>query len=131
MRSQGSGSSVPAYLPWAPPWATAEGGDRLHIDGWIEGKDQRVAERITRTTVTFRHPFGLAGVEGEQPAGTYAVETTEEPIGGLSFLAYRRVSTTIVLAAHQFGGAARQAVAIDPSDLDSALKQDATKADPS
>ena len=28
-------------------------------------------------------------------ACTYEIETTEAPIGGLSFLAYRRVSTTI------------------------------------
>ena len=47
--------------------------------------------------MTFLHPFSLAGVEGEQAAGTYAVETLEEPIEGLSFVAYRRVSTTIVL----------------------------------
>jgi hypothetical protein len=51
-----------------------------------------VTERVTRKTVSFRHPFVLAGVEGEHPAGTYVVETTEEPVGGLSFIAYRRVS---------------------------------------
>ncbi len=89
-----------------------------------------MTERITRTTVTFRHPFELAGVEGEQPAGTYAVETTEEPISGLSFLAYRRVSTTIEVASGQFGAASRQVANIEPPDLDAALKKDATKADP-
>jgi hypothetical protein len=90
-----------------------------------------MTERITHTTVTFRHPFELAGVEGEQPAGTYSVETTEEPIGGLSFLAYRRVSTAIVVASRQFGPASRQVVTIEPLDLDAALKRDATKAGPS
>ncbi len=89
-----------------------------------------MTERITHTTVTFRHPFELAGVEGEQPAGTYAVETTEESIGGLSLLAYRRVSTTIVVTSRQFGAASRQVATIEPSDLDAALKVDATKADP-
>ena len=86
-------------------------------------------ERITHTTVTFRHPFELAGVDGQQPAGTYDVETTEEPIGGLSFLAYRRVSTTIVLASRQFGLTSRQVVTIEPPDLHAAMQRDATKAD--
>jgi hypothetical protein len=87
-----------------------------------------MTERITRKTVSFLHPFALAGVEGEQPAGTYAVETTEEPIGGLSFIAYRRVSTTIVLASQQFGHASRQVVTIDPLDLEAAQKRDAIEA---
>ena len=33
-------------------------------------------DRITRRLVTFLRPFSLAGL-GEQPAGTYAVETIE------------------------------------------------------
>jgi hypothetical protein len=53
------------------------------------------------------------------------VETTEEPIGGLSLLAYRRVSTTIILASREFGPASRQVVTIEPLDLDAALKRDA------
>jgi hypothetical protein len=84
-----------------------------------------VTERVTRKTVSFRHPFVLAGVEGERPAGTYVVETTEEPIGGLSFIAYRRVSTTIILASRQFGPASRQVVTIDPQDLEAAQARDA------
>jgi hypothetical protein len=83
-----------------------------------------MTERITRKTVSFLHPFELAGVEGEQPAGTYTVETTEEPIGGVSFIAYRRVSTTIVLVSRQFGHASRQVVTIDPQDLVAAQQRD-------
>jgi hypothetical protein len=89
-----------------------------------------VKERMTHTTVTFRHPFELAGVDGEQPAGTYNVEMTEEPIAGLSFLAYRRVSTTIIVASRQFGAASRQVVTIDPLDLEAAEKKDAAQAEP-
>ena len=81
-------------------------------------------ERTTRATVDFRHPFRIAGVEGEHPAGTYHVETIEEPIGGLSFLAYRRVSTTIVLPLPRFGQSSRQMVTIEPQDLDSAQARD-------
>ena len=84
-----------------------------------------MAERITHKTVSFLHPFELAGVEGQQPVGTHIVETTEERIGDLSFMAYRRVSTTIVLASRQFGHASRQVVTIDPLDLDAAQKRDA------
>lgn len=83
-----------------------------------------MTERTTLATVDFRHPFKIAGVEGEHPAGTYIVETIEEPIGGLSFLAYRRVSTTIVLPSRSFGPSARQVVTIEPQDLDSAQARD-------
>jgi hypothetical protein len=75
--------------------------------------------------VTFLHPFSLADVEGEQQPGTYSIETTEQPIDGLSLVAYRRVSTTIVLPSPQYGWASRQAVTIDPSDLEAAQKRDA------
>ena len=84
-----------------------------------------MSERTTHSAVTFRHPFTLAGVEGEQRAGTYSVETTEEPIGGLSQVAYRRVSTTIVVPSPTYGLASRQVVAIDPRDLEAAQKRDA------
>jgi hypothetical protein len=84
-----------------------------------------VTERVTRNTVTFRHPFEIAGVEDEQPAGRYVVETTEEPIDGLSFLAYRRVSTTITLASRRFGPTSRQVVTINPADLVAAQARDA------
>lgn len=85
-------------------------------------------ERTTQAPVTFLHPFSLAGVAGEQQAGTYMVETIEETIDGLSFVAYRRVSTTIVLPSPQYGYAAKQAIAIDPGDLEAAKKEDAEKA---
>ena len=84
-----------------------------------------VTERTRREQVTFLHPFSLAGVEEQQEPGTYAVETIEETIDGLSFVAYRRVSTTIVLPSPQYGNASRQAVTIDPIDLEAARKRDA------
>ena len=84
-----------------------------------------MTDRVTRETVIFVHPFTLAGVDGEQPAGTYTVETTKAPIGDLSFITYRRVSTTITLASESFRPAARQIVTIDPGDLQAARKRDA------
>lgn len=84
-----------------------------------------MTDRVTREIVTFSHPFELTDVDGKQPAGTYTIETIEEPIDSLSFVAYRRMSTTIVLASQEYGGASRQLVTIDPSDLEAARQRDA------
>ena len=64
------------------------------------------AVRTRRETVTFARPFRLRGVDEPQPAGAYTVETDEEPIEGLSFMAYRRVATVIFLPLAR-GGPAR------------------------
>jgi hypothetical protein len=82
-------------------------------------------ERITRRSVTFLHPFTLIGVDGVQPAGTYTIETVEEPLANLSFIAYRRVSTTIVLPSIDAPTLRREVVIIDPRDLEAAQKRDA------
>ena len=74
--------------------------------------------RTTTKSVTFRRPFSLKGADGLQPAGTYVVETEEEAIPALSFLAYRRLSTTMTLSTRYGGAAVRQVVTIDPADLE-------------
>jgi hypothetical protein len=79
-----------------------------------------VALRTRRETVTFAQPFRLPEVEGTQPAGAYTVETDEEPIEGLSFLAYRRVATVIFLPVPHGGRGSFQAVPIDPQLLEAA-----------
>ena len=53
--------------------------------------------RTSREAVTFARPFTLRGIDGERPAGTYLVETDEELIPGLSFIAWRRVATVMFL----------------------------------
>jgi len=82
-------------------------------------------ERTTHTSVTFLHPFSLAGVDGVQPPGTYSIETVEETLDNLSFIAYRRVSTTIVLPAVGTPSRQRQVVTIDPRELEAAQERDA------
>ena len=82
-------------------------------------------ERTTRKSITFLHAFSLEGIDENLDAGTYIVETIEDLIEGLSFVAFRRVSTTILIAAKVNGRAARQVVTIDPHDLDRAQKLDA------
>lgn len=81
--------------------------------------------RVTRDAVTFEHPFLLKGVDKMQPAGTYMVVTEEEELPGLSFEAWRRVSTVIYLPAMGVGSGLEQVVTIDPGDLALAVKQDA------
>jgi len=79
--------------------------------------------RTTRETVTFDHPFSLMAVDGLQPAGTYTIDIDEELIEGLSFLAYRRVATTIYLPLHQGHQGSVQAVRVDPRELTEAQKE--------
>lgn len=90
------------------------------------------ATRTIRTTVHFRRPFVLAGVDGEQPPGTYDVETDEELQAALSFPVYRRVETRICLPWRTMGAAGKQVVTVDPQALARALARDseATAAPP-
>ena len=78
--------------------------------------------RTTRESVTFDRPFSLRAVDEVQPAGTYAVDVDEELIEGLSFLAYRRVATTIYLPLRAGGSGSVQAVRVDSRELDAALR---------
>jgi hypothetical protein len=57
--------------------------------------------RSRRETITFAHPFRIKGIDRSLPAGAYEVITDEEMIEGLSFAAYRRVATMIVVPAAQ------------------------------
>lgn len=56
-----------------------------------------MTSRMTTRTVTFARPFILDEIGHELPAGAYTVDTEEEPIEGVSFLAYRRVSTSLIV----------------------------------
>ncbi|TAJ82034.1 hypothetical protein [Reyranella sp.] len=82
--------------------------------------------RTTETTVTFRHSFTLAAVDGVQPAGTYRLVTDEELISELSFVAFRRMSTMLHLPATPSPGCRRDVVCVDPVELAEALKADAS-----
>jgi hypothetical protein len=83
-----------------------------------------VTLRTRRETVTFAHPFTVPGVDGAYPAGAYTVETGEEAIEGLSFLAYRRVATVIFLPISHGGAGSYQAIPIDPHLLEAAMARD-------
>jgi len=53
------------------------------------------------------------------------VEVTEEQLDGLSFIAYRRLTTTIALPSSSTAHISRQLVEVEPADLEAALARDA------
>lgn len=80
--------------------------------------------RTTSKTITFARPFSLVGLEESQPAGTYTIQTDEEPIEGLSFLAYRRIATVIFLPLRHEGPGSFQAIPVTPEVLEAAQARD-------
>lgn len=53
--------------------------------------------RASRSTVSFAHPFALAGMAGHLPAGDYEVLVEDELLQGLTFEAYRRSATYLLV----------------------------------
>lgn len=82
--------------------------------------------RSLSETVVFSKPFLLKGVDRVLPAGDYRVVTDEELIEGISFQAYRRVSTMIFVPAAA-PERSMEMVSIDPRDLRIALDQDTAR----
>ena len=81
--------------------------------------------RTRRETVTFERPFSLNELGRALPAGVYEVMTDEELIEGVSFPAYRRVSTMILVPAEPPSSAVEM-LTIDPRDLAVAIERDAS-----
>jgi hypothetical protein len=81
--------------------------------------------RTIRATVTFRRPFSLGGFDGEQPAGSYSIETDEVLSAG-AFPNYLRTETRMrrEYVADGLHGAPSTAV-VDPRQLRAALAVDA------
>jgi hypothetical protein len=81
--------------------------------------------RTHRRTVTFRRPFSLSGLDEMQPAGSYTVETNEEMLEGLSFPAWRRTATVILLRPPAGTVGLGQDLEIDPGELEAIEDSDA------
>jgi hypothetical protein len=80
--------------------------------------------RTTNTIVHFSAPFALPDLGDEmQPAGDYKIAQDEEPIEGLSWLAYRRVATFIHLPSIAEGSRLRRIVRLEPVVLEQLLKK--------
>jgi hypothetical protein len=86
----------------------------------------RTSIRTTETMVTFRRPFTLSAVDGVQPAGIYRLVIDEEQIPGLSFVAFRRMTTMLHLPANPSPSCKREVVNVDPAELAEALAADAS-----
>jgi hypothetical protein len=80
--------------------------------------------------VTFQHSFTLKGVEGTVPPGTYRLETEEEEIDGLSFVARRRTATLLWLPLAGHGTRSSQRFRVEPKDLQEALRRDSVAPPP-
>lgn len=65
----------------------------------------------------------MSAVDEVLPSGTYTVDTDEELIDGLSFLAYRRIATLLHLPFTSNRGVS-EVIVIDPLELEAALKRD-------
>jgi hypothetical protein len=77
-------------------------------------------ERTHSTSVVFKHPFELKGIDRILPPGDYRVVTDEVLIEELSFPVYRRVATMIFVPAQS----SVEMRAIDPLDLQAAQNRD-------
>lgn len=81
--------------------------------------------RSRREAVTFKHPFRIRGIERLLPAGTYDVITDEESIEGLSFAAFRRIATMIMVPGAA-SASTREMISIGSVDLADAQRIDAS-----
>lgn len=81
--------------------------------------------RSTRSTVTFAHPFTLPGYAGDLPAGDYEVLAEEELLQGLSFEAYRRTSTFLMVRGFGARAGRSEMRPTTENDLQEALSRDA------
>ena len=76
-----------------------------------------MATRTTTSRVTFFRPFKLAGMERVQPAGSYVIETDSEQLDGLSFAAFRRIQTYIVVPGEAGSSILSETVGISAAEL--------------
>ena len=83
--------------------------------------------RSRREVVTFKHAFQIRGIDRQLPAGEYEVITDEEMIEGLSFAAYRRIATMIIVPATAPRGSTEM-VSLGSVDLSDAQRIDASAA---
>jgi hypothetical protein len=82
--------------------------------------------RSRRETITFQHPFRIKGIDRLLPPGAYAVITDEEMIEGLSFAAFRRVATMIMVPAAPPRSSTMEMISIGSADLSDAQRIDAS-----
>ena len=83
---------------------------------------------MVTSTATFNHPFTLDEINAELPAGSYRVETEEETLDNVSFIAYRRVATHFFVPSRPGVSSTAQMWMIHPKGLERALSRDKASA---
>ena len=82
-----------------------------------------MTSRTITSFVTFFHPFEMGGYTDELPPGTYEVTAEDEVLQSLSFAAYRRTATHLLIKGVK-GISRSELRPVDHRDLDMALAQD-------
>lgn len=77
--------------------------------------------RTTRCALKFGHAFTLKDVDGLLPPGNYELVTDEELIEGLSFPAYRRVASWLLVPMRN----SIEMINVDPAGVTAAHARDA------
>jgi hypothetical protein len=85
-----------------------------------------MSTRTRRETVHFKHPFRIKSIDRLLTAGGYEVVTDEEQIEGLSFPAFRRVATMIMVPGAPPHQSSTEMISIDSIELSDAQRVDAS-----
>ncbi|GGB62347.1 hypothetical protein GCM10011316_37850 [Roseibium aquae] len=85
-----------------------------------------MSARSTRSTVKFFHPFSLNGQSEVLPAGDYEIIVEEELLESMSFLAYRKTATYLIVTGH--GRTEMREISGD--DLEAVLSRDRSSQNP-
>jgi hypothetical protein len=80
--------------------------------------------RMVTSTVVFGSPFTLDEIDHTLPAGSYRVETEEETLDNVSFVAYRRIATHFFVPSRPGVSSTAQMYQIHPKGLERALSRD-------
>lgn len=84
-------------------------------------------EKTSERLIEFRHPFQIGALVTPLEAGTYRMTVEEELIEGLSFPAYRTVSSHLEIPAIGHALGRSQYLQVTVEEIDTALQQDAEK----
>ncbi|TLP55497.1 hypothetical protein FEE96_22535 [Parasedimentitalea maritima] len=80
--------------------------------------------RSTRSMVTFFNDFMIGGSPRELPSGTYEILVEEELLQGLSFEAYRRTATYLMVRGRGSNAGRTTMQVITQEDLEHAIASD-------
>lgn len=80
--------------------------------------------RSSSSTVTFENEFTLSGYPDALPPGDYQVLIDEELLQGISFEAYRRTATYLMVAGTGVNLERNELRATTTADIDAALDRD-------